>query len=277
MKFAILFVFSYLFAISDYRVVNFCISKHTLAIREFKQNDKEKLLIVNTNTLKTSIIPKIDLKTQCDLKAKYFKLLNQKPKLQNAGVTKSKHPVLSVDFCPSSKRGFDKIIFTSLIKKQKNAPVIVFMSKNWIKHHKKSFELLKKWQKEKKLNILWGNHTATHPYIKHLPLNKNFVLIKGYDLKKDILNNEIYLINNGVTPSIFFRFPGLISDKKTLKIVNSLGLIAIGSNTWLAKGEKVTNHSIILIHGNKNEEKGVKIFLQKLKNIKKLYPLNESL
>ena len=263
MKYLILLLFSILFA-DSYKVIHYCLSPHILAIREFDG----KYLIVDTSTLKTSIIPYTASRAECDRTARYFKLLD---KIINS----SKHPVLTVDFCPSHKKGFDKKIFTALESKfSTDIPVTLFMTKRWIEKHKKAFEWLKN---NRHLKITWGNHTATHPYRKSLPIKKNFIFIKGYNLIKDTLKNEKYLIAQHITPSVFFRFPGLIYDKKALKEINSLGLIAIGSNAWLAKGEKITRHSIILIHGNKNEERGVRIFLKELKKIKKLYPLTDVL
>ncbi len=99
-----------------------------------------------------------------------------------------------------------------------------------------------------------------------MPLKENFVLSKEENLKKDILDLEIKLIESNETPSIFFRFPGLVSDKKSINTVYNLGLVTIGSNSWLAKGEKPKNGSIILVHGNKNEPKGVDILLKMVKD-----------
>jgi len=106
-----------------------------------------------------------------------------------------------------------------------------------------------------------------------VPLSKNFVLSKEENLEKDILDNEKYLIENGVVPSVFFRFPGLISNRDAILKVKKFGLITIGSNAWLAKGENIKEGSIILVHGNKNEPKGVDIFLKLLKD-KKIKSLN---
>jgi len=263
--------------IHDYTPTFYCIKPDTLVLRKFQINSK-KLLIVNTNTLKTKIIKFTPNKTSCDTTTKYFKLLNYPSKFQDAGITSSNKITLTIDFCPSSKKGFDDKIFTFIIKKYKNpVPVTLFMTSLWAKHHKKEFLTLQKWQKEGKLDITWGNHTATHPYKRYLPLKKNFVLIKGYNLKQDTLDMEKFYIENNITPSIFFRFPGLISNQKTINQIKMLGLITIGSNTWLAKGEKIKNNSIILIHGNKNEERGVKIFLKDIKKIHTLSPLSSSI
>jgi hypothetical protein len=40
----------------------------------------------------------------------------------------------------------------------------------------------------------------------------NFLLMPGFDMQSEILDQERLLIANGETPSIFFRFPGLVSD-----------------------------------------------------------------
>lgn len=251
---------------AKYEPVFYCIDKHRLALRNI---DDLRLLIVNTKTLKTSIIPYTSQKCKCNFNDKYFKLLKTSPKLQNAGVKEAKKIVLTIDMCPSHKKGFDKKLFSYLIKN--DIPFCLFLTKRWAIKHKKEFNYIKKAK-----FITWGNHTATHPYTPHAPLNKNFALTPGYDLKKDVLEMEKFYLANGITPSVFFRFPGLVSDEKTLKIIKDLGLIVIGSNAWLAKGEKIKDNSIILVHGNKNEEKGVRLLLKEIKKIK-ITPINSSL
>ncbi|MXV51086.1 hypothetical protein GS399_08900 [Pedobacter sp. HMF7647] len=64
---------------------------------------------------------------------------------------------------------------------------------------------------------------------------------------------------------MFFRFPGLVSDQQIVDKVLSYGLIPVGSDAWLAKGEQAKTGSIVLIHGNGNEEIGVQDFIQLLK------------
>ena len=48
--------------------------------------------------------------------------------------------------------------------------------------------------------------------------------------------------------------------------VNELSLIPLGSDAWLAKGEAPRKGSFILVHGNGNEPKGVKLLLPILRN-----------
>ena len=110
-----------------------------------------------------------------------------------------------------------------------------------------------------------------HPKAK---LKHNFVLSAEENLLKDTLDLEIELLKKGVVPSVFFRFPGLVSDKKTVDTISDLGLIIIGSNTWIAKGEKIKRNSIILLHGNKNEPRGVDMFLKDMKHLNLPQPIS---
>ena len=76
------------------------------------------------------------------------------------------------------------------------------------------------------------------------------------------------MLEQGLIPSVFFRFPGLVSDNKVVGLVTDYGLIPIGSDAWLAKGQSATSGSIVLIHGNGNEPVGVSDFIRLLKNEK---------
>jgi hypothetical protein len=276
MKKIIIFLFITLYAnISNYHNTFYCIDKDNVVIRTFKQNNIDKILVVNLNTLKTKIlINHHQIPLKCNKNTKYIKLLTLSSSspypLQNDGITHGKNGMfITTDLCPSSKKGFEQHAYQKIIDNFQNpAPVTIFITSKWINKHKKSFLQLIKWKKEKKLDITWGNHTATHPYKRNFPINNNFALIKNYNLKQDTLNLEKILIEYNQTPSVFFRFPGLVSDKKTIDTIYSLGLITIGANAWLAKGEKPKKGSIILIHGNKNEHIGIKIFIKLIKNHK---------
>jgi hypothetical protein len=70
------------------------------------------------------------------------------------------------------------------------------------------------------------------------------------------------MIEHGMLPSVFFRFPGLVSDENVFERVISHGLIPTGSDAWLAKGQQAASGSIVLVHGNGNEPAGVGDFLE---------------
>ena len=286
--FMALFGFLYSNSIKEYKAVFKCINFHSksyMAIRSFKLNSQKALLIVDGSSLKSGVILKesaTDVKCSKEVfESRYFKFLahakyESKHKLQNDGVLSSGGGVvLTTDLCPSSKEGFEDRLYLALIKRFKNpVPVTLFITKRWILKHEKAFEQLRTWQREGKLNITWGNHTAKHIYHSKAKLEHNFVLSAEENLTQDVLDLEIELLKRGIIPSVFFRFPGLVSDKKAMDTVSNLGLITIGSNTWIAKGEKIKADSIILLHGNKNEPKGVDMFLKDLQDTSLAEPIS---
>ncbi len=251
-------------------------------IRTFKMDGHRMQLVVNVNTVRTSIQPTIHTLGHPCGSSRYTHLLakataapypttNDGLTHQHGGMT------LTTDLCPSSKHGFERRLYQALIDRFKHpVPVTLFISGRWIAHHKKALAQLRRWDQERKLAITWGNHTYTHPYHPGKPLEHNFALSPRYNLKADTLKLEQTLLEYGITPSIFFRFPGLVSDQKSIETIRDLGLIPIGSDAWLAKGQKPKSGSIILVHGNKNEPKGVDRFLNMVKknSIQKLAPLD---
>ncbi|KAJ6644929.1 Protein VirD4 [Pseudolycoriella hygida] len=60
---------------------------------------------------------------------------------------------------------------------------------------------------------------------------------------------------------------GLISDETLMQKLKTFGLVPLGSNSWLAKGEKVIEGAFILVHGNSNEPEGIKIIMPIIDNL----------
>lgn len=255
-----------------------------LAIRSFTSNDQKYILLVNPNSLET----KIDLANKYALSSlqfqnvlaifkntAYIKSIEAAAakdlKLQNAGIDHAipneKGITLTIDLCPSHK-ALDRIIFQSVFdefkKIEQPAPLAISVSGKWMIKHQDDLNWLKSLVDKKELNITWVNHTYNHE-VNKLPLAENFLLAPGTDLDVEVLENEKLMLKNGLTPSVFFRFPGLVSDKTIVEKIEGYGLIPIGSDAWLAKGQQPNAGSIVLIHGNGNEEIGVKDFIQLLK------------
>lgn len=231
----------------------------------------KSVLMVNTTTLESSI--KIRTKSMlflsCDTNSNYEKLkaeaLAHPFKIANRGMKRGKQKAfaLTVDMCPSSKKGFETKFFQTLVDKNSSYPVTISLTKKWALYHPQAFEQLKVWDDTKALNITWMNHGATHPYTRGLVLEKNFINQEGIDFKKEVLDNETFMIEQGRVPSIFFRFAGLVSNEKAYDyLIEVLGLIPVGSEAWLAKGEPIKKQSIVLVHGNKNEPLGIERFLE---------------
>jgi len=60
----------------------------------------------------------------------------------------------------------------------------------------------------------------------------------------------------------------LVSDRQLVEDITDYGLIPIGSDAWLAKGQVAHNGDIVLIHGNGNEPIGIKDFITLLQKEK---------
>lgn len=171
--------------------------------------------------------------------------------------------VLSVDLCPSHKP-LDRDIFSSIISGQKDhhpASVSISITGIFLKTHLKDVLWLKSLQDSGLLNINWVNHTYHHHYDPKLPLSSNFLLEPHTDFKEEVLALEQALLEQGLVMSAFFRFPGLVSDALLVEKLLSYGLIPIGSDAWLAKGQPISDGAIVLIHGNGNEPVGVTDFI----------------
>lgn len=256
--------------------------------RKFRKNVRQYYLTVDLKTLNTAVIAASEVKpvessieqlSKTYAASPYFKALayvsKQSFALQDAGIIhgfpKEKGITLTIDLCPSHK-SLDRDIFTSLItefaKTEQPVPVALSISGKFMLTHKEDIDWLKSLQEQKKIVITWVNHTYNHFYEPVLPLTDNFLLKPGTNIDFEVLGNERLMIENGLLPSVFFRFPGLVSDNAVVSEITSYGLIPIGSDAWLAKGQQSGEGSIVLIHGNGNEPIGVKDFLKLLQTQK---------
>jgi hypothetical protein len=254
--------------------------------RKFERSGKTCYLAVNPATMETTVIPLVDKditpKKWADLLIQYkntpyinalLTAQKQSFSLQDAGIIhgfpKEKGITLTIDLCPSHKR-LDRIIFTSLVTEFKKietpVPLALSITGRFMLTHSDDINWLKELVKADDLKITWINHTYNHHYDPKVPLQDNFLLAPGTDLDFEILGTEIALLQNGLMPSVFFRFPGLVSDNKIVTKITDFGLIPIGSDAWLAKGQQAQQGSIVLIHGNGNEPIGVNDFITLLKN-----------
>ena len=269
-------LFSSLFIqeIEDFHVVKGCAIDKAQQVyvvrRSFKKSGISYVLALETESLKSRVlkVSKLQSIKECENstyeRLKKEALLRAKP-LQNAGITQgdAKGYALSVDMCPSSKKGYERDFFLSLSSIKKPFPVTISITAKWIRFHKASFFELLRLEKRGDVAIIWMNHGFNHPYKKGLPLKENFILSHGADRQKELLQTEKVLLSYGLVPSIFYRFAGLVSHEAIIKrMVNEYGLIPLGSLAWLAKGETIQNGSIVLVHGNRNEPQGVRRFLE---------------
>lgn len=181
--------------------------------------------------------------------------------LQNAGLTHgaAQGAFVTGDLCPS-RRPLDRRFFEKLMSSGRDAPVALSISGLWLLRHAGDFHWLMQKQAEGALDIVWTNHSYHHPFAKGRPDDQTFMLTEGLDADYEILQTERLLIANGGAPSVFFRFPGLVSNSPLMDAVRRHHLIVLGTDAWLAKGQRPRDGSILLVHPNGNEEEGVDRF-----------------
>lgn len=302
-------LFSQFISIENYRKY-FAVGKYNgtdvAIIRNYSSQKKQYFIAVDFDNLKTYLIPTekispISPKEWSEIlnlysTTPYIKAINaskqQSLTLQDAGIqhgyAKEKGIALTIDLCPSHK-SLDRVIFTSIIEEfkkfKKPEPIGLSITGKFLNSHPKDIKWLKEMTKSGAIEIVWINHTYNHKYNPKAPIQDNFLLEPGTNLDSEILLLEKSLLENEILFSAFFRFPGLVSDSKLVNQVTNYGLIPIGSDAWLAKGQTVKNGDIVLIHGNGNEPLGVQDFLILLKKEKKailnkqwlLYDLREDI
>lgn len=270
--------------ITEYRVVRSAVKdaagRLRLATRSFRSDGVPHLLVLDPVSLQSYDLPASEL---VDAGSVAEASLNKTPlaraldrytappyRLQNQGATHADAQLpgvcLTVDLCPS-RRPFERELFDTLAGASKGTPVPVAVAITgvWLMSHPEELAYLKRESAAGRLAITWVNHSYHHTYDPLVPLNRNFVLTPGTDFSAEVLELEQLLLSRGLVPSPFFRFPGLVSDAATVQRLKELSLIPIGSDAWLAKGETPKNGSFILVHGNGNEPKGIKLLLPMLR------------
>ena len=258
-----------------------------IQLRKFTRNGTEYLLIASSRDLVTKIIAVKDVNQQISTQrvmrqkldstaysAAIKKGQQRRSNLQNAGIIGLGKTVpgihITADLCPS-QLPLDHDLFNSLIEYHRlngegPLPVALAVSGQWIEKHQKDLMWLCSLERADLLEITWMNHSYSHRYDKSLELRGNYFLLPGTNVEEEIFRTEKIMIMNGITPSVFIRFPGLVSDCAVYDRITNLGLIPVGSKAWLAKAERPVRGSIVLVHANGNEPEGIALlqkFLQR--------------
>jgi hypothetical protein len=257
-----------------------------LILRRFENNGRDYLLMVNPQNLQSKVdearFYQVKQMTLADTRTFFkntpyekaiSKVEKQSVNIQDAGIERGMPTEtgisLTADLCPSHKP-LDRRIFTDMFaefkKVEKPVPIALSVSGLWMLKHVPDLEWLKKLRNEGEIRITWVNHSFNHRVSKTAPLKENFLLEPGTDINYEVLATEQLMLKNGLVPSTFFRFPGLVSDQQLVYKITDYGLIPIGSDAWLAKGQQAQNGSIVLIHGNGNEPVGVADFIKLLQS-----------
>lgn len=185
---------------------------------------------------------------------------------------------LTGDLCPSS-RPLDRSFLELVAKEGAGTPIALSVSGGWMLHHAEDLDWLRDKVENGALAVTWVDHSYSHPFVKNRPKEETFLLTKGLDIDAEIFETERLMLMNGLTPSVFFRFPGLISDASLMQRLRERHLVALGADSWIAMGPRPRPGSIMLVHPNGNEPVGLKIFarlLQEGKVPKPLRPIEEA-
>lgn len=247
-----------------------------LAIRRMTLDGKDSALLVDPQTLATSLGPVATLSCVDTVEAAYaetrYVRAIQTPVasaaaspahgyLRNAGVTRGEGQgsFITGDLCPSGKP-LDRAFFEELKRLGPGTPVALSISGLWLTHHRADFQWLREQARDGALEITWVNHSYRHPYSPSRPLESNFLLEPGVDMTFEVFETEQLLIAEGETPSAFFRFPGLISSAALMETLRADHLVVLGASGWLAVNPEVKQGGVILVHPNGNEPLGLKRF-----------------
>jgi hypothetical protein len=177
----------------------------------------------------------------------------------NAGLTRGQAGgvFLTADLCPS-RRPLDRAILTDIAGRWPGAALALAVSGAWLRRHAVDLEWLKERVRRGDLTITWVNHSDRHRYVPGVAQDRNFMLLPGTVPEAEILGAEWTMIEHGIVPSVFFRFPGLASSPDLVSAVSRLHLVVLGADAWLALGGRPRHGSVVLVHVNGNEESGLR-------------------
>lgn len=259
--------------------------KRLVSLRHFERDGQPAALVVDPDTLDTAVRPLSSLPSSCsswpEVRAeiagsRYEKAVLDAERnaleLQNAGIVHSlpvgNGVVLTLDLCPSRHpldRGLIERVIAEFKPVERPVPLAVAVTGVWMEEHPDDLAWLLELTQRGDAAITWINHSFHHRFDPTRPLTRNFLLEPGTNLESEILRTEQTMLEHRMQPSVFFRFPGLVSNAQIFQDVVGHGLVPVGSDAWLAKGQWPINGSIVLIHGNGNEPLGVEEFLQLLR------------
>jgi hypothetical protein len=171
---------------------------------------------------------------------------------------------VTVDLC-WSLRPFEETFFDSIPRlalENGGAAATVFVSGRWIDQHPAEMEALIDLSHKPGVDLTWGLHSWVHPKSGGF-MND----LSPEAVREDTLRLERELFAWGIVPTVYYRFPGLIHDEARLRTILAMDLLPIDSDAWVAvqggthpHGRPTRDGSIVLVHGNGNEPRGVARF-----------------
>lgn len=287
-------------SVSSYEVTSeLCNHGELFALRHFSESGQEKFLVVNTSTLQTKVVAPEALTAcvsqspagQANSYGSAVDHYNSSPESLSACQGFKSFPVdclgssspmvLTGDLCPSSK-SFDQwshdiqpflLKLASLKRSGEQAPHLVLaVTGAWLKSHARELAVIKSLD----LNITWANHSSTHGLLPTSRLPEEHAFLTQMSLaqfRAEVLGAEQAMLEHGLVPSIFFRFPGLYSKGEQVEELKVLGLVPLNTTAWLAldrgvppffkacgmsQDQAAAAGRVILTHANDNEPLGIR-------------------
>lgn len=169
--------------------------------------------------------------------------------------------LLTTDLCPTRSK-LNRDFYQARAEAEKNIsnriPCVVFFSGEWIRTHPADLD----WLKTNGAAFTAGNHTWSHHIIQGAWPRDRFTA--------EITNTEVEMLENGILPSCWFRFPGLKFGHSHLEELSRLSLIPLDCGLWMGQ-KKVPIWPVILLHSNGTTDIEVRMFRKYLAaNIKNL-------
>jgi hypothetical protein len=173
----------------------------------------------------------------------------------------------TTDFCWSMRpleKGF--LVNEAAGGRRTGMPALtLFLSGRWMEQHPADMETLIGLARDKHVAITWGLHSWVHPKAGDF---MNDLSVEA--VREDTLKLERQFLEWGLVPTVYYRFPGLIHDPSRLQAILDLDLLPIDCDAWVAVqssgthpfGGPIRDGSIVLVHGNGNEPKGIAGFEQ---------------
>ncbi len=175
---------------------------------------------------------------------------------------------LTSDLCWSI-RPYEKEFYYELPNRSADGSQTVyctqFISGRWLQQQPLAMADLLELEKEPSIDFIWGLHSWDHP--------KSGIFMNAYapeSLRGDTLHLEKILLEWGVVPEHFYRFPGLKHDETRLNEILAMSLLPVDCDSWVSGMHldrpphrvPATNGSILLVHGNGNEARGISRFFE---------------
>lgn len=251
-----------------------------IATREMVRAGTETLLLVDPATLSTALAPRpgwdcAETTETAQQATRFMEAVRSasaapdRPEagrpLMNEGLLagKGEGSFVTGDLCPSPFP-LDRAFLERIAAAEPRAPVALSITGLWLRAHPQDFRWLREASRRGALAITWVNHSFHHPYDPGRPPGQNFLLMPGLDIAREIIETERLLIAGGETPSVFFRFPGLVASPALLAAVRQHHLVTLGASTWAAFGLRLKPGGIVLLHPNGNEPLGLRLFARAL-------------